>query len=163
MARPSGARAGGGVFRRGSCPDEKLAGVLPATLRADPPPARRATGDPEEQRASCAHLSEEPRRERKAGAKGRSERQERKAGAKAGAKGRSEGRSERQERKAGAKGRSERCGCPAHRLPLPSGERVGVRGRGSRGSSVRPGPAPTRTPERSPPTETTAPDRACAA
>jgi len=31
-----------GFFDGASCPDEKLAGVLPATLRADPPPARRA-------------------------------------------------------------------------------------------------------------------------
>ncbi|SEJ41631.1 hypothetical protein SAMN04487997_3272 [Frateuria terrea] len=62
MARPAGIlpfAVGRRGFSTGSCPDEKLAGVLPATLRADPPPARRAIGPREEPRASFAHFSEE--------------------------------------------------------------------------------------------------------
>jgi len=48
MARPTGilpfgCAVGWRGFSTGlPCPDEKLAGVLPATLRADPSPARRA-------------------------------------------------------------------------------------------------------------------------
>ena len=46
-----GARAGYGVFRRDSCPGEKLARI-PAGHPVDfPPPARRAIGAPAEQRA----------------------------------------------------------------------------------------------------------------
>ena len=43
---PAGARAGSGVFRRDSCPDEKLARI-PAGHPSDfPPPTRRAIGAP---------------------------------------------------------------------------------------------------------------------
>ena len=56
MPRPlRGRRREAGWIDRASCPDDPLAGVLPATLRADPPPAcswhrgGKATGQSQEQ------------------------------------------------------------------------------------------------------------------
>ena len=55
-----GTRAGYGVFRRDSCPGEKLARI-PAGHPADfPPPARRAIGAPGEAARSCAQKQRHP-------------------------------------------------------------------------------------------------------
>jgi len=55
-----GARAGSGVFRRDSCPGEKLARI-PAGHPADfPPPARRAIGAPGKAARSCAQKQRQP-------------------------------------------------------------------------------------------------------
>ena len=49
-----------GFFDSTSCAGEKLAGIPAGHPAGFPPPTRRAIGAPVEQRASCAHSSEEP-------------------------------------------------------------------------------------------------------
>ncbi len=49
-----------GFVDRASCPDDKLAGIPAGHPAGFPSPTRRAIGARAEQRASCAHFSEEP-------------------------------------------------------------------------------------------------------